>query len=459
MISAPSLLQQLNGNNMIRYIALVLFCSFMLACSGTKPKSTNPRKPIEDIPVVDSEDEDIATEIDTIYWTEIDRTIDYESAIEELIMEKKDVYNIKLLFPFEISKNDNRDINKPETKLGRMTHYYAGVLMALDQLDKEGISLNIETYDAESGRFEDKLQSCKDSDVIIGPRNSDQLSVVANFGKVNEIAVVSPWKTGSKISQDNPFFIQMKTGLKDHFYKIVEHAKDAFNNENIYIIGRKNRREDEIYIQIMQSMSAAIDGKEEDDVLNVYYIDEDSLAIGRTVFDPIFAKGQKNCFILPNWSFSTDEDFVYNVTRKLSGEKGLEDVTLYGMPILYESEKIKFELYRNLKMRVCRSSFVDRESPIVNAFRQSYFMRYKDFPSDEAFEAYDMMIFIGRNLFNYGRKFQYFLDRYESSLLQTKFEIERVYDEDQGDSFQDIQYFQNKHLYILRFENDRFVAN
>ena len=164
------------------------------------------------------------------------------------------------------------------------------------------------------------------------------------------------------------------------------------------------------------------------------------------------------CLILPHWSFSTDEDFVYNVARKLSGEKGENDITLYGMPILFESDKIKFELYRSLNMQVCRSNYVDRNSNVTQEFKEAYYKKFRDFPSDEAFEAYDMMLYLGRNLFNYGRKFHHFVDNYTSELLQTRFDIQKVF-EPGDDSFEDIQYFQNKHLYILSFEDDRFISN
>ena len=87
-------------------------------------------------------------------------------------------------------------------------------------------------------------------------------------------------------------------------------------------------------------------------------------------------------FILPNWSFVDDENFVYNAVRKLSGEKGLNDVVLYGMPILLESDKIKFEHYSNLNMRIARTSFLDREEIEVKEFRKEFYNKYQGFPSE-----------------------------------------------------------------------------
>lgn len=457
MISVPSRHQPLNGNKMRLFICCCILL-FAYSCKTTKkakpgtrsPKSVNLPKP----------DSTLTTlyEIDTVFWEEIDLSEEYADRMEELIMDKKSVYNIKLLLPFEISKNNKNDVFDKSTKLGRMMHYYCGILMALDQLAEEGVMLNVESIDAESGRFQSKLQRCADADVIIGPRNTDQLTEVGEFGKKNKITVVSPWKSGSKISEDNPYFIQMRTGLRDHFFKIVEDALEEFEAENIYILGREENREDATYSRILQSMASAILGTADEAPLRNFLLNEDSLMYGKYAFDKLFDEKSAKCFLLPNWSFSKDENFVYNVTRKMSGEKGLNELVLYGLPILFESDKINFELYRSLNMRVCRSSYVDPNSPFVRAFKQAYFERFNDFPADEAFEAYDMMLFIGRNLFRYGTGFQYFLDQAEDELIQTKFDIRRVFDEEGMDKFDDIEYFQNQHLYILRFEDERFVA-
>ena len=381
----------------------------MISCGATKPIVHSPPSSETKTEEVNSAENSIG-KMDTVLWTEIDRSDEYEDALEAIKFDKQDSYKISLLMPLEIENNNIEDIHEDDSKLGRMTHYYAGIKMALSQLEKEGIALDVDVMDIESGNFESKLRRCKDSDVIIGPRDTDQLSTVANYGKINEIPVISPWKSGSKISQSNPYFIQLKTSLRAHFQKIIADAKSQYQDDQIILLGRKDRREDANYIRYLQTVAQSLNNDQNSKPLKEFYLEEDSLIIGETAFDSTFNFGSTTCFILPHWSFSTDEDFVYNAARKLSGEKGLERVVLYGMPILYESEKIKFELYRNLNMRICRSTYVDKDDPSVKDFRIAYFKEYNDFPTDDALEAYDMMIFIGRSLFNYGKKFQYFID-------------------------------------------------
>lgn len=458
MISAQNLQQRLSGNKLAFSFLLAAGIILLVSCSTKKPVLITPEDTDKTAVAEDSNVPDTGyPPMDTVQWNEIDLSDDYENVIEELAMNKKESYSVKLFFPFEKDNNKLSDVNQSETKLGRMAQYYAGVLLALEQLENEGVNLDVEVLDAESGNFDLKLQSMKDADVIIGPRNTDQLAVVADFGKVNEIVVVSPWKSGSRISNGNPFFVQLKTGLVEHYEKMVRHALDNHELEHIVLLGRKQKA-DVNYMRLIQSIASGYLSSDSRKPLREFFVDEDSLITGETAFDSIFIEEDTNCFILPHWSFSADEDFVYNVARKMSGEKGVTDVVLYGMPILFESDKIRFELFRSLNMRIVRSSYVDRNSPGVKEFRQKYFGEYNDFPVDEAYEAYDMMLFIGRSLERFGLSFPHYLDREITPMLQTHYDIRRVYDDTENDDFEDIDYFQNQHLFILSFEDDRFIA-
>ena len=240
--------------------------------------------------------------------------------------------------------------------------------------------------------------------------------------------------------------------------KIVRHVKENFSDEQVFLLGRKNRK-DQSMMRYIQNVADALTRGSEEKPFQEFYVEEDSLLIGETAFDSIFYEDKTSVFILTNWSFVDDEQFVYNTVRKMSGEKGLNNVVLYGMPILLESDRVKFEHYTNLNMRIARTSYLDREAEEVKEFRKSYFEEYGGFPSEEVFKGFDMMMFVGRSLKNYGKKFQYFLDTYESSLYQTEFEVLKVFDKAKGDSFEDIQYFQNDHLYILEFTDNHFITN
>ncbi len=454
MISAPNHQRLLSGSRLFCLLVLTIVIGFS-SCGGSKKASqhdnviTPDRKPIEA-----ERKTTRAQELDTIYWTEIDRLAEYERTIEDLDLDKRPFYKVALLYPFGLENNKQSDANKPESNLGRMTNYYAGTQMALETLEQEDISLEVSVFDAESGDFNIKLQQCKNADVIIGPKDRGQLSATAQYGKNNEIPVVSPWLSSTKVTNDNPYYVQLNPSLKNHMNKIVQDVKDNYEDEQVFLIGRKNRKDR----GMMKYIQQVADGDEDTPgQFQELYLEEDSLEVGEYAYQEVFFEDKTTVFILPNWSFVDDEKFVYNAVRKLAGEKGLNSVVLYGMPILLESNKITFEHYNNLNMRICRTSYLDRGSEEVNEFRQSYFERYHTFPTEEVFEGFDMMMFVGRSLKNYGKKFQYFLDTYEASLFQTEFEVLKVF-KPGDDRFKNIQYFQNNHLYILEFKDFYFSS-
>lgn len=438
----------------MRFLIYIFIVCFLASCGGAKKgyqpktqtankkKTTKPKRGLG--------------KVDTVYWTEIDRTKEYNQELEDLELDKRASYKIALLFPFSIENNNSDDVEDADSKLGRMVRFYAGVKLALAQLEAEGINLQVVAMDSESGNFDNKLRQCIDADMIIGPREKGQLATVAQFGKNNGIPVISPWFSSTKITSDNANYIQLKPSLKRHMAEIVQHVKENYEDDQVFVLGRQNRK-DVPMVRYIQELARVNRTGLSSKPFNEFVIREDSLAAGGITYDSIFFEDKKTVFIMPHWSFSDDEKFIYNAVRKLSGEKGLNDVVLYGMPILLESDLIQFEHYANLNMRICRNSYLDRNEEAVQEFKQGYYDVYKDFPSEEVYRGFDMMMFLGRSINNYGKKFQYFLDTYESSLYQTEFDVLKVFRNATDDNFQNIQYFQNEHLYILEFIDNQFV--
>ena len=457
MISVQNHRLQLNGNKGI--LPTVIALLFLSACSTTSKTSRGDRTIIQpNTPAVVTDNKaESEIKVDTIQWTEIDRARENGNSIEDWMLNKKDVYNISLMLPIEIDKSIDAQYSNPDSKLGRLLHYYAGTKLALEQLEDEGININIDVYDAESGNYNRKLQDSRNTDAIIGPRDRDQLATTANYGRNNNVPVISPWLSSSKLAKENPYYIQLIPSVRDHYDRLVEHVKANYDDDQVFLLGRKLNR-DRATMRYIQNAAAALEPNGSDFPFEELYLDEDSLKTGVEAYQKVFFEDKTTVFILPNYSFSDDEDFVYNCVRKLSAEKGLNNVVLYGMPILLESDKVKFEHYNNLNMCIVRSSFVDKEDPVVKEFREMYFDAYNDFPSEEAYKGYDIMLFVGRSLYNYGTGFFEYLDRSKSDLIHTSFDVQAVYDP-KDDAFKNIQYLQNKHLYVLSFEDFKFRKN
>ena len=112
--------------------------------------------------------------------------------------------------------------------------------------------------------------------------------------------------------------------------------------------------------------------------------------------------------------------------RKLNAEKLDVHVVVYGMPIMVETDKIGFNLYKNLNLRVALESYIDKSNYRVIDFREKYYNKYGAIPNIDAFSGYDVMSYLGTNLINHGTKFQYFLPDVEQEFLHTSYDIKSV---------------------------------
>jgi ABC-type branched-subunit amino acid transport system substrate-binding protein len=459
MILVQSLRQLLSGNKKFFLFALSLL--ILASCGGTK-KTVSNKNNNGNISRSDSRSKK-DNKVDTIKWTRVSKTevppiTGKNSVIKST---KKDIYSISILLPFG-SRNFDFDSGNIDTDSDhlRFINYYAGIKMALKDLESADMKFNVNVFDSEATGSSVasilNLPSLQNSDVIIGPYTSDNLKLVASFGKRNEIPVISPWRASPSITDENPYYVQLRPNLKSYYQTIIADALNDYSADQIFLIGRETES-DQKRIDRLQSYVKDIQGPTAVG-LNEFVVNEDSLQIGVTAFDSIFIEDQTTVIIIPNWSFRADESFIYSCLRKLNAEKGMHDVVVYGMPIMIDSEQMDFNFYRNLNMRVARSKYVDSHRQNIKDFKRKYFSNYSDIPTDDAYEGYDVMNLVAKNIFTHGTSFQYFLTEDKKEYLQMSFDIQKRIDNNCAEYEDDeFSYFENMHLDIYEFVNDRFI--
>ena len=470
MISAPNHRLLLNGNKF--GLALFVVCLIIMqSCSTAKtvyrPSTTTPVEQVEDVVTT--------TKIDTVEWDVVpEEEMPPITSEEEYNPEfdKKDVYNIAMLLPIEAQKPDasTRAVTE-NTTTNRFVSFYAGALMALTDLEREGVNLRVDVFDTQrsADKVDGELNSIgfKNMDAIIGPyastKNKQGLINTAEFGKANEISVISPWYASSSLAKENPYYVQLRPNLDDHYRRMLAHAKENFTDNQIILLGRsqdnsKKTRSDRNRIRYIQKLHKELSGSMGTRDLRVFDAHPDSLLVGEVAFDSLFLEPGPKAVIIPYYT-SSDESFVYNSLRRINGEKSLDPVHVYTMPLALEAEQIDFNLYRNLNMKICRSKYVDRADPAIRKFENEYYNQFGAIPNDDAYHGYDVMYFVGSNLKEYGRNFQFFIDETQE-YLQSSFRLEKVPLKDAQGSVDDrmakFNYFVNKHLDIIEFQGESF---
>ena len=465
MTSAQSLRRRSNGNKSFWLSGLLLVLIFsscgILVDTGrsNNPRTTQPaRKPVKKTEPI---------RVDTIQWEET--VIDIPEVQEDIPLktietEFKSSYTIALILPLD-AKTPFEEVTRSTSDAGfRFLNYYGGVQLALEDLQIHDADIILEVM--ESGiRNNDALTFLRrlnemDPDLIIGPYDRDLLKEVVRFGQRKEIPVVSPWQSSSKLTENNPYYLQLKPDIKRFYQAIVEHSDKRFAPDQVFLLGRAQNEAEQARVEYFQEFHLA--SADDPRPYKVYQVEEDSLSSGITAFDSLFydTTVREIAVIIPNWSFR-DEQFIYSCLRKLNAEKGETRVTVYGLPIMLDSEKIEYNLYKNLNLHIATDNYVNTHLEEVNRFRNRYFEKYHAFPADDALEGYDMMSYVGNNLVNHGTRFQYFLPESYQEFLQTAFVVVPVISDEnlERENYDDVEYFENRFVRIVRFEYDGFVTS
>jgi len=414
MISVPNLQRLLSGNRLNTTSAILLVVVLLLsACGGTdqavnrtpRTKTPTPEKDTEVTKVVKKD------KVKEVEWKEgkDEKKPPIEEpkkvTIDDVEILKEDVYDITYFLPFDARQ-------------------YGDGSNASD---------------------------------IVGPYSRKALKVAADYAAKQHIPLVSPWQASSKIAKENPYYIQLRPNLDEHYVSIFSDIKNNYQDlEHVHIIARNTDIKDSKRLKKLQRMAKKVWGDSDENHLQELLVVQDSIDYGQTAFDSIFVTDQPNVMIIPNWSFE-DEAFIYGTLRRLSVEKGITDVVVYGMPIMIESDKINFDHYSALNMKVARSKFVDERDGDVNRFKSDFLRKYGALPTDDAYEGYDNLMYIGRNLTEYGKNFQYFLGKDDGYYLQAGYKVSPTKKGQEMKDPRDVDYFENKNVDIIEFENNRFV--
>jgi len=464
MILAPNHQLPLSGNSFVLFLIIVLGLS-MVSCSGTKKVITKDEKNVQITKANEGKKKELS--VDTIKWKKVNEDITFSEGTTPKSIEKgkeklkspfksdnfKEVYNVSLLIPLNSNNYSQASLAK-----SRFVQFYAGALLALEELDAEGIKMNVKVIDTEEKGFNlnaQKLEILNENvDLIIGPFEKEDVKSMVDEAKQRQITLVSPWYTSTKLTNENPYYLQLKPNLKEHFFKIAEHTTKNFRKDEVVVL-TKNNKDGNAWFKYFQECTQEI--KKDEKYFTQYYYSEDSLKAGNTAFFRLFKSGKIKAVILPNYSYN-DEDLIYSVIRRLSVDKGNNFVILYGMPILHDSEKIDFEFYNSLKMRIAITDYVDDTKYEIKNFKRKFLDYYGEIANADAIKGYDAMIFIGRNLNKYGRKFQFDITDQSIKLIQSNILLKKSNSDDtKYEDNMKFDYFENKHIDLIEFNGSRFV--
>ncbi len=102
---------------------------------------------------------------------------------------------------------------------------------------------------------------------------------------------------------------------------------------------------------------------------------------------------------------SSNEDMVSSILGELKEHTSENTISVAGLPTWQYFETIDQNLMDKCNVYIFSSGFIDYNSSSVENFRKYFRENYNGEPSESAFQGYDAMLFAGKNLLKFGKKF------------------------------------------------------
>ncbi len=140
--------------------------------------------------------------------------------------------NVALILPFLISTDGGATSSS-----ARFIDFYEGLLLALENLKNQNISVNLYVYD--TGKPNEELNSIlnkpgmEDIDLIIGPVSSEQIPVVSDFAARRKVPLVLPFSSRSEDANDNPYVFLINVPKDNLYSETANRFYETFNDASI----------------------------------------------------------------------------------------------------------------------------------------------------------------------------------------------------------------------------------
>lgn len=147
-----------------------------------------------------------------------------------------------LILPFSLGDSTT-------TLQKQMIEFYQGMLLALDRLKNEGVSVNLKVFDsqAEGTSVQPLIDSGKmdDVDIVFGPRWSNQITEMARWSTAHQVPLVLPMNATADDVFNNPYVYQLNTPQSYFNQEIYNHFLEQFTDPNVIILDADEYRKND----------------------------------------------------------------------------------------------------------------------------------------------------------------------------------------------------------------------
>ena len=320
---------------------------------------------------------------------------------ELLNLRSRDVVDFSLVLPLRANSKPS-EVNMD---------FYSGVLLALKDLEAEGLKVQAHVYDLSAGL--PPVDALVRSDFVLGPVASRDLEAILQ--RVDgRVPVISPLdQKASSLSNYYRNFIQVPSSADNQYDDLGQWVKDdAGENDKIILISEKAAGSVTASVAIRSALARR---ELTYDILN--YAIVEGRSIPNTLSASMTKEGTNRVVVA-----SESEAFIGDVVRNLGIMLGKGyDIVMYAPSKVRTFDTIEGSAYHNAALHICSSYHVDYAAPEVDRFTRAYRALFRTEPSQFAFQGYDTARYFIVRAARYGSNWADRLGHERSSGLHTDF--------------------------------------
>ncbi len=356
------------------------------------PEETSGEPEVEIVaPVVLSPDAPAAQQMDVPEVT--DSTL--------LSLRSRDGVEFSLVLPLKAGSNPS-EINMD---------FYSGVLMALKDLEAEGLKVKAHVYDLSAGL--PPVDALEKSDFVLGPVASRDLEAILQRvdGKV---PVISPLdQKAASLSANYQNFIQVPTAVDNQYDDLAQWVKDDLEDEDkVLLITEKSAGNVAAAVAIRSALARRELSYE---IVNYAIVEGRGIP---AILGNLMTEDGVNRVVVA----SESEAFIGDVVRNLGIMLGKDyDMVMYAPSKVRTFDTIDGSAYHDASLHLCTSYFADYSAPEVDRFVRGYRALFLTEPSQFAFQGYDTARYFVIRCARYGGRWSRKLGAERSAGLHTDF--------------------------------------
>ena len=310
---------------------------------------------------------------------------------------RKTSYNVAVLLPFELSDPSWQNVRKNQF----VTDLYAGLRLAQDSLQRAGHPIQIFAYDTGADTLALKQVLAQPElagmDLLIGPVYKSGARLLARYAREHQIACVNPLSQDGDLVLDNPWHYLFAPSAATQGRVAAQFAANAFGLGRPAILLNEDGYDDAAFATAYKMTYEALGGK----FSAVRRFNAEVDAEVTAAFTGLDLAGASHVMVASDNRHTGPVALAaLHATAPVSTRPPLVCPSAWLENPRLDLSQLSGNVY------FIQSKFSDENGPGFRRFRQLYLQSQHLPPSVYANQGFELLLYFGTTLFQYGPAFQ-----------------------------------------------------